>query len=145
MYLTLLVIHGWYGLRRNPAITSWYGSLSHYLQGFVHPSCGCLGFLNPQQYWVIGMSTLLPNQSLGIIPGFGRIPILADPMGSMKRGCLRVQHIPENEILSKVKPPGSLHSKNHTSLGIPKLNLPCKPLEFWGSFLGVLIQTIPKL
>ena len=26
------------------------GSLSHYLQGFLHPNGGCLGFLNHQQY-----------------------------------------------------------------------------------------------
>ena len=27
-----------------------YGSLSHYLQGFINIPSGCLGFLNHQQY-----------------------------------------------------------------------------------------------
>ena len=35
---------------RNPAPVE-VGSLSHYLQGFIHPFGGCLGFLNHQPYY----------------------------------------------------------------------------------------------
>ncbi len=37
------------------------GSLSYYLQGFIHPQVGCLGFLNHQQY--VSSSTSPPKKN----------------------------------------------------------------------------------
>ena len=48
-------LSGWYAVDGNQKSgepkTSWgNGTSSHYLQGFIHPNGGCLGFLNHQQY-----------------------------------------------------------------------------------------------
>ena len=43
------------------------GSLSHDLQGLIHPNGGCLGFLNHQQYHMLSSALLLNGIKMDLV------------------------------------------------------------------------------